>query len=259
MAKLSSRYQRSVVWHLARIGILSPWSSCKFHLNMWGLQRPWCCFQSLVLGPQFWSLLPKSSLIPRRKRKSHEDTVQPLWTTPRITLSFTVLRPCLRMRSISRKLVWELWLYVLVGVPWVALGLRAVEDFYKPVSIHVLCTCSLGTWLTSYCQVRHHEWFTSLDWIWTLLVWGTGYTFPWPSWSLSAFYCSCHCFLTIIFPVPLEIQTTLIVSQEECQGWCPSGLCICQMMVAITTRSSLFPCQLLKDWKKQTVPFGLII
>lgn len=163
-----------------------------------------------------------------------------------------MLWTCLRNSSI--KLVWELWLYMLYRAPWVVLGLKAVDSVQKPVSIWVL---RMWTRL-SYCQMRHHEWFISLGWIWALLLRQIGYTFHWPSWSPSAFHYWHHCLL-MISPILLEIQTILIVSQEECQGWCLSGLCTCPMMMVIITRSSLSPCQLLKDWKKRTVPFGLII
>lgn len=103
------------------------------------------------------------------------------------------------------------------------------------------------TKLTKGCQRRHYEQFSSQGWIWSLLVRETGYTFLWPHWSLSAFYCSHHCFLIVISPLPLEIQTTLTVSREECQSWCHSGQCFCQMMMVITTKNSPLPCQLLKD------------
>ena len=66
----------------------------------------------VVSRAQFYHLSSEGSwlspLIPRRKGKGHEDTVDPLPTTLRITLSFTVLWPYLRMRTISGKLVWDL-------------------------------------------------------------------------------------------------------------------------------------------------------
>lgn len=160
------------------------------------------------------------------------------------------------MLCISRKLVWELWLYMLHRATWVAFALCwQVDGVHKPVSIWVL---RMPTRLTNYCQVGHHEWFTSLDWIWPLLARGIRYTFHWPGWS-PAFDCSHYVLLMMISLICLGIQTILTVSQEECQGWCLHGLCTCPVMMVITIRSSLFPCQLLKDWKKQTVPFGLII
>lgn len=101
-------------------------------------------FPDLVLGPQFWSLLAKSFLIPRRKGKAHEDAVHPLPTALRIT-SALLCCGCSRMRSIPGKLMWALWLYVLFRIPWVVFGPTAVEAVPKPVSIQVLCTCSLGS------------------------------------------------------------------------------------------------------------------